>query len=62
MAGGRRGALEFGHGGVGWEGEQEDKWKEWEDGMRERVMPLSTVGQWSLVCVVAAFYPEMWDP
>jgi len=36
VAGGRRGALEFGHGGVEWEGEEEDKWKEWEDEMRER--------------------------
>jgi hypothetical protein len=28
--------LEFGHGGVEWEGEEEDKWEEWEDEMRER--------------------------
>jgi len=54
VAAGRARALEFGRGGVGRERKRTNQ-KEWGEKRWER-------GWWSLACVVAAFYPEVWAP
>ena len=46
--------MEFGRGGVGRERKRTNQ-KEWGEKRWER-------GWWSLACVVAAFYPEVWAP